>query len=229
MATITGYTKAGTDAKAAPLSTTAPLAPGVATAGTSGAAARADHVHPITMPSYPLGAGRVMPLGGSDSASPVTLSLTLAACTPIPIYRPTKITALGILLGAYVADAGTIEVAIYSPATSGGLPSGAPVWTASVSGATSDPAKALPNLNLTLQPGVHFLAAFAKGATTLPKTWGPESPVIGNSLLPHFGNDIDKKGMWLKLASGAWPTSGHAYEYLDVPSTFYYSMAATAV
>lgn len=46
MATVTTYTKAGLDAKAAPLATETPLAAGAGTSGTSGAAARADHVHP---------------------------------------------------------------------------------------------------------------------------------------------------------------------------------------
>lgn len=85
MATVTTYTKDGIDAKAAPLATDNPLVAGTATPGTSGSAARSDHVHPrqVDLLSQNITADRyAYPIGPRDGTSPTDYTNERALAYP---------------------------------------------------------------------------------------------------------------------------------------------------
>lgn len=225
MATATSYTKAGVDAKAAPLATTAPLPPSeTPTAGTSGAAARADHVHPVETTAFgAVNAGKDVhwyPIGGVLGAD--TSTAYKAQGTPLPIHRVTAlshITARGRTVDA--TTPGTIEVACYAVNTDG-LPAGAPLFVTPALAATANVMAFTVSPAVTLQPGLYFLFAGPRAFGALkPSLAAPHSPAYAQSFVPSWAAKPEQYQPAISLANfdpatPGWPTLTGIVDDLEV-------------
>lgn len=217
MATATSYTKAGVDAKAAPLATTAPLPPSeTPTAGTSGAAARADHVHPVEPSAFGAThagatAAHLYPIGGIFSSGDTSTAYK-AQGTPLPIHRVTtlgRITSRGRAVDA--TTPGTVEVACYA-VNAQGLPTGAPLFVTPAKAAETNVMAFTVSPAVTLQPGLYFLFAGPRAfGTVKPSLAAPFSSAYAQSFVPSNADKPEQYQPAISLANfdpgtPGWPT-----------------------
>lgn len=241
MATATSYTKAGIDAKAAPLTSADPLAPGVPTAGTSGEAARADHVHPPAPSGFtssaPGSAASGMwfcPLGGGFTGGTSGNYRTLGSV--LPVHRRMTLTSIYIRFST-AADAGTATLAIYAVSPATGMPVGDPLAVATGIDDTTlgNKVVTLPS-PLTLEVGLYMLQVGGVGfTTTRPQMSTLHNPYAAAEFLPYRTNEAFYPPAYslanFNNSTGAWPTlTGAASDFelnLNANGTFGYAIRGT--
>lgn len=222
MATATSYTKSGVDAKAAPLATSAPLAPGTATAGTSGSAARADHVHPPAVTPEAMACSFkganideslwIFPHGPQLSSTTGLGYKTVSS--PLPIYRKQTLHRIRVRI-ASAADAGTLSLAIYAYDQASGLPKGAPIYTQSGLSTTGTGSR---NIDLTtpqtLNPGLYLLALGCVGHTATRAGFALAQVYAARFVPQRAGGEHYPPAASLagfNSTTGSWPTLAGAY------------------
>ena len=147
-----------------PLSDTAPLGVGIASAGTLSEASRADHQHPLLSGlGYAVVSGLFSsPLGPVDGTNGATIATGQVLMTPFPVFRNLSITDIRLAVGT---AGSTAQLAIFDTNPTTWLPrtnvSAAPNPVVTSTGAID----VNPSTPIRLAPGMYWIGILALGGS----------------------------------------------------------------
>lgn len=213
------------------LTTSPPLADDVTDAGTSLAAARADHVHPISEAvGYPLDTARYsMPMGASNSTTTTSISSGYIRVSPLPVYRPFQ---LSVVAPYPDSNTGTknVQIAIFQGNDTNWQPADrvGGVISATLSGNTftTEPSFASP---IQLTPGMYWVAVLSLGSSSSYRVLleGVRSKTY------HVSHDFDASQATYLYRDGAFNTMPSTLSgenlFLDNQFALYYHLKPFAV